>query len=515
LLKSEHSLSIAQMKRYIDDLADAIDAIHAHPQQIVHRDIKPSNLLIHQDDGRLMVADFGIARAMQQEKALTQRGTSLGTEHYIAPEQEKGKAEPASDIYSMGVVAYQMFTGLLPFQAVVKSHGAELPPPSTLNSHLPRAVDAVILRAMEIDPVKRHSSARAFADALGVALATEEQPAPAVADTIVASSNANVIVRTLVPENPCGKCGRENRSGSHFCRSCGHNLEDTSPLLMEVCQVGYNSDIGRHTSENEDMLLIIQGLCTTLTPPPRPFSLLAVADGLRGRQGKSAGGHDASRLAVETISDAIVPLLTLPTHTPSPPMVAKNAQGIGGQPSRSLSVVPRPDTVLQQWIRDAVQQANRVIYHCNADYDTAMSSTLTTALIYKRRLYMASVGDSRIYHYNASQGLHCLNSHQMPVITDQSPKADELAQIAQQDQQRIHYLGQAYHVPIETLEQEVAPDDLILLCTNGLWQTVKEEFIKETLARGGDPQALAHQLIEMANTAGGQRNVSVTIACVQ
>ncbi|MBV8694153.1 MAG: SpoIIE family protein phosphatase, partial [Ktedonobacteraceae bacterium] len=221
------------------------------------------------------------------------------------------------------------------------------------------------------------------------------------------------------------------------------------------------------------------------------------------------------RLAVETISDAIVPLLTVTTYTPSPPMVAKNAQGIGGQPSRSLSVVPRPDTVLQQWIRDAVQQANRVIYHCNADYDTAMSSTLTTALIYKRRLYMASVGDSRIYHYNASQGLHCLNSHQMPVITDQSPKADELAQIAQQDQQRIHYLGQAYHVPIETLEQEVAPDDLILLCTNGLWQTVKEEFIKETLARGGDPQALAHQLIEMANTAGGQRNVSVTIACVQ
>ena len=396
LLQSEHPLSIAQIKRYVDDLADAIDTIHAHPQQIVHRDIKPSNLLIHQNDGRLMVADFGIARAMQQEKALTQRGTSLGTEHYIAPEQEKGKAEPASDIYSMAVVTYQMFTGLLPFQAVVKSHGTELPHPSTLNSDLPRAVDTVILRAMEIDPAKRYSSARAFADALSAALATEKQPALTGADTIVASRNANVIVRTLVPENPCGNCGRENRSGSRFCRACGHSLEDTSPLLMEVCQVGYNSDIGRHTPENEDMLLIIQGLCVTLTPPPRPFSLLAVADGLRGRQGKSSGGHDASRLAVETISDVLVPLLTLTTHTPSPPIAAKDAQGIGGQPSRSLSLVPQPDTVLQQWIRDAVQQANRVIYHCNADYDTAMSSTLTTALVYKRRLYTASVGDSRI-----------------------------------------------------------------------------------------------------------------------
>ncbi len=512
LLKAEHSLSIAQIKRYIDDLAEAIDAIHAHPQQIVHRDIKPSNLLLHQDDGRLMVADFGIARAMQQEKALTQRGTSLGTEHYIAPEQQKGKAEPASDIYSMGVVAYQMFTGLLPFQAVVKSHGTELPPPSAFNSNLPRAVDAVILRAMDIDPAKRHSSAHAFADALSAALATEEQPASAAADTLIASTNANAIVHTLVPENPCAKCGRENRSGSRFCRSCGHSLEDTSPLLMEVCQVGYNSDIGRHTQENEDMLLVIQGLCATLTPPPRPFSLLAVADGLRGRQGNSSGGHDASRLAVETISDALVPLLTLPTHTSSPPIAAKDAQGIGGQASRSL--MPQPDTVLQQWIRDAVQQANRVIYHCNADYDTAMSSTLTTALIYKRRVYVASVGDSRIYHYNASQGLRCLNSNQMHMITSRSAKADELAKNAQQDQ-RTHYLGQAYHVPIETLEQEVAPDDLILLCTNGLWQIVKEERIKEILARGGDSQVLAHQLVEIANRTGGQRNVSVIIACVQ
>ena len=112
------------------------------------------------------------------------------------------------------------------------------------------------------------------------------------------------------------------------------------------------------------------------------------------------------------------------------------------------------------------------------------------------------------------QGLRCLNNKQMHVITGRSSKVDELAKNAQQDQ-HTHYLGQAYHVPIETLEQEVAPDDLILLCTNGLWQIVKEERIKEILARGGDPQALAHQLIETANRAGGQRNVSVIIACVQ
>ena len=98
LLKAEKPLPLAQAQRYLRDLAAAIDAIHAHPQRIVHRDIKPSNLLIHQEDGRLVVADFGIARAMQRERPLTQSGWALGTEHYTAPEQSQGKAEPASDI---------------------------------------------------------------------------------------------------------------------------------------------------------------------------------------------------------------------------------------------------------------------------------------------------------------------------------------------------------------------------------------------------------------------------------
>src|SRR5947209_1084131 len=137
LLKAEQPLPTALAQRYLNELAEAVDAIHAHPQQIIHRDIKPSNLLIHQDDGRLVVADFGIARAMQKEPPLTQRGWALGTEHYIAPEQGQGKAEPASDIYSMGVVAYQMLTGLLPFQATIRNRSAGLPSPSQLNPSLP------------------------------------------------------------------------------------------------------------------------------------------------------------------------------------------------------------------------------------------------------------------------------------------------------------------------------------------------------------------------------------------
>ncbi|HLX58700.1 MAG TPA: serine/threonine-protein kinase, partial [Ktedonobacteraceae bacterium] len=317
LLKAEQPLPLALTQRYLNELADAIDAIHAHPQSIIHRDIKPSNLLIHQDDGRLMVTDFGIARAMQKERPLTQGGFSLGTEHYTAPEQGSGHAEPASDIYSMGVVAYQMLTGLLPFQAIVRSRAATLPLPSELNPHLNAAVDAAVLRATDPEPAKRFGTAREFADAINSALkSTATAHIPALA---VAAGNANIIARTIIPENPCGACGQENRSHSRYCRRCGHRLDDTSPLVTDVCQVGYVSDTGRRyvAEDNEDMLLVVQGLCANLAPPPRPFGLFAVADGLRGPQGKSAGGHEASRLGIETIADVLLPLLATPLPSSS------------------------------------------------------------------------------------------------------------------------------------------------------------------------------------------------------
>ncbi len=521
LLNTEHPLPTQQAQRYLNDLADAIDAVHAHPQQIVHRDIKPSNLLIHQDDGRLMVADFGIARAMQQEKALTQRGWSLGTEHYIAPEQGQGKAEPASDIYAIGVVAYQMFTGLLPFQAVVKSRASELPTPSTLNPVLPPAIDAIILRAMDIEPSKRYTSARAFADALNDALSGEDIGSDlTIADTMLATSNANVIVRTVIPENPCGKCGHENRRTSNFCRYCGHNLFDTSPLEADVCQVGYVSDRGRHAQDNEDMLLVVQGLCINLAPPPRSFSLLAVADGLRGIQGKSTGGHEASRLAIETVADVLLPLLTTTasrSHTQSRPHSnTSSSEGIH-QPSRPSPTLPPAEIVLEQWIKDAVRQANQVIYHCNADYETTMASTLTIAMIYKHRLYVASMGDSRAYRYNTHTGIHRItNDHTIAASLVEADllQPDEIYESAKRHQ-HYRYLGHTYQVPIDFFQCEVEAGDLILLCTDGLWHMVRDEHLADLLASGGDPQKLVYILVEAANTAGGEGNISAIVARVQ
>jgi serine/threonine protein kinase/serine/threonine protein phosphatase PrpC len=507
LLQGECPLPTPQAQRYLNDLAAAIDAIHQHPQQIVHRDIKPSNLLIHQKDGRLVVTDFGIARAMQQEKALTQRGWSLGTQHYIAPEQGLGKAEPASDIYAMGVVAYQMFTGLLPFQAVVKSRGALLPTPSTLNPSLPPTVDPIIMRAIDIDPTKRYPSGQEFADALNKALQAENQSSISIAvDTIIPTGKANIVIHSLIPEHPCSRCGRENRSISRFCRYCGYSLNDSSALVTDVCQVGYMSDIGQQAKDNEDMLLIAQGLCVAFVPP-RPFSLFAVADGLLGAQGKPAGGHKASRLAIETISDVILPLLTTASATQS--------RMLGGQ--SQLQVMPPPETVLAQWMRDAVRQANQVIYHRNADYDATMASTLTTILLYKRHLFIASVGDSRAYYYNQSKGLQCITTDH--TLAANLVKADLLLPDdiykSPKRNQHYRYLGQNYHVVVDLFQCEVEAEDSLLLCTDGLWHMVRNERIQEILVQGGDPQKLAHILVYEANNAGGEGNISAIVIRVK
>jgi serine/threonine protein kinase len=515
LLKPEKPLPLAQVLCYLRDLAAAIDAIHAHPQKIVHRDIKPSNLLIHQDDGRLVVADFGIARAMQKERPLTQSGWALGTEHYTAPEQSQGKAEPASDIYSLGVVAYQILTGLLPFQAIVRSRAAKLPCPSELNPEVSQMADNVVMRAMDNDPAKRYATANEFVEALDVALQLSSDSSEITLLDI--AGTANVIVRAIIPENPCSACGQENRSNSRFCRRCGQRLDDTSPLVTDVCQVGYISDTGRKyvAETNEDMLLIVQGLCANLAPPPRPFGLFAVADGLRGPQGKSAGGYEASRLAIETVADVLLPLLAtpLPSTSYTPGGVASSLLR-GGLSSKLPSL---PETILEQWTRESVRRANQVIFHCNADYETTMASTLTMALVYKHRLHVASVGDSRAYRYRPGGELRCITAdHTLAAnLVQANLMQPEEMYTSNKNKQLYRYLGQSSQVQVDYFECEMEINDLVLVCTDGLWHMLRDNRIEELLARGGDLQKLARSLVDEANLAGGEGNVSVILVRIQ
>jgi serine/threonine-protein kinase len=171
-LDREKQLGIEEAVRITREVADALDYAHRHG--VIHRDIKPENILLH--DGRPMVADFGIALAVSAAAGgrMTETGLSLGTPHYMSPEQAMGEREltARSDVYALGAVLYEMLTGEPPFtgptvQAVVaKVMTVEPPPPSASRKSVPPSVDEAVLTALEKLPADRFASAAEFATVL-------------------------------------------------------------------------------------------------------------------------------------------------------------------------------------------------------------------------------------------------------------------------------------------------------------------------------------------------------------
>jgi tRNA A-37 threonylcarbamoyl transferase component Bud32 len=177
-LRVERRLPVAEARRILAELADALDC--AHRSGVVHRDIKPANILMDADSGRAVLADFGIAKVQDGGDSLTATGMIVGTPGFMSPEQATGErdVDARSDLYSLGAVGYAMLSGREPFAAggidvVVARRTTSYPPDlHTFAPDVPADLAAVVMRCLARDPAQRWPNARALHDAL--ALVDEE-----------------------------------------------------------------------------------------------------------------------------------------------------------------------------------------------------------------------------------------------------------------------------------------------------------------------------------------------------
>ncbi len=164
-------LSIEEAGSLLEQLGTAVQ--YMHERGLLHRDIKPSNILLD-EDGHLYLADFGIAAIIDEETIVN--GRIMGTPIYMAPELYQGYGSESSDIYAVGILLYEMLTGFVPFDGenaidICRKHLYEQPMPlSLINTTLPRAIEQVVLCALEKEPAFRFQSAQHLIDAYTQAL---------------------------------------------------------------------------------------------------------------------------------------------------------------------------------------------------------------------------------------------------------------------------------------------------------------------------------------------------------
>jgi serine/threonine protein kinase len=240
-------LELDETIRYVTQVASALDYAHAHG--VIHRDVKPSNLLLDGDFSCIYLTDFGIASLQDSGErllgpvgdptTLTIAGTTIGTPSYMAPEQIKGEAVgPATDIYALGVVTYQLVTGETPFQGktplqVAARHVSEEPPaPRRLRADLPAPAEEAILKALAKSPQDRFTAASAFAEALAVGLRGERLAQPRGRANLRLAQPLHRLRAFLTPEASAQQVDGETPSVSI--------LSDTHPMTHTMARLRDN-----------------------------------------------------------------------------------------------------------------------------------------------------------------------------------------------------------------------------------------------------------------------------------
>ena len=248
--------------------------------------------------------------------------------------------------------------------------------------------------------------------------------------------------------------------------------------------VGTQSDPGikRQHKPNEDSLFAAEGMLNNSTQAPQ-FGLFVVADGMGGH----ANGQEASRLAIKTITEMLLPRLTS---------------------SEAFS-----DDDFAQLLAGGVQQANQAVHERNLEHHADMGTTMTATLVVGSIAYMANVGDSRTYLYRPPDGLKKItNDHSVvaSLVDAGIIKPDDIYTHPKRNQ-IYRSLGEKPVVDVDTFRVPLQPGDKIVLCSDGLWDMVRDPTIEQVLHTVPDPTQTRHALIQAALDGGGDDNVSVIV----
>ena len=255
---------------------------YAHRMGIIHRDVKPGNLMViggpagGPPEMTVKLADFGIARAAEQTR-LTQVGSVVGTAAYLSPEQSRGEeATPISDVYSLGVVTYQLLTARLPYEGnslaelAIRRENERPLPPTSYDKDIPESLSAAVLRALENEPEERYVDALAYGAALRAGLAGIAPASEATTRIVVQRSTAATPVAPREPRTPSSpppprrapiaaaqQPRKRSRFGS-FVRGLLAVLMIAivagliAAVILLATDAGQSSDIGRFISDNVD-----------------------------------------------------------------------------------------------------------------------------------------------------------------------------------------------------------------------------------------------------------------------
>ena len=256
------------------------------------------------------------------------------------------------------------------------------------------------------------------------------------------------------------------------------------PQLRLIVGVGSHPGIVRKNGVNEDNVLGVQDTYVTETSVV-PVGLFVVADGMGGH----SHGQEASRLAVCSVSEVVTPMVL-------------NAKA--------------EDTLCEELLEDGVQRANIAIYQHNQQKFT-MGTTITTAIVFGSTAYVANVGDSRTYLYRATDGLTQItsdHSHVWQLFKEGCIQHEDIYTHPKRNE-IYRCLGERARVEIDTFQVTLQADDVLLLCTDGLWEMVRDAEMEHIIQDNAlHASQMSAKLIEAALHNGGADNVSAIVVCI-